>query len=113
MIFRVMVRAPLMMISATILAINLSKDLSLIYVIAIPVLGISVFTIMGFAAPLFKKMMKKYDSLNTTVQENLIGIRAVKSFVREANEIKKFDDASTDVMEMSKRRKRLLFGTSP
>jgi len=113
MIFRVMVRAPLMMISATILAINLSKDLSLIYVIAIPVLGISVFTIMGCAAPLFKKMMKKYDSLNTTVQENLIGIRAVKSFVREANEIKKFDDASTDVMEMSKKAEKIIIWNFP
>lgn len=108
MVIRTFIRAPLMMIVATILAIRLSKSLSVIYLIAIPVLIILLGLVLMRAAPLFKIMMDKYDNLNIMMQENLTGIRAVKSFVREDYEIGRFNTSSRDLRDFSMKAERII-----
>lgn len=90
MIIRVGVRAPFMFIGALIMSLRANVQLSMIFVVAIPVVVISVILIATTAMPRFKQMLAEYDKLNLTVQENLTGIRAVKAFVRETYENKKF-----------------------
>lgn len=97
MMIRLCVRAPMMLISATIMSFYINSTLALVFVGAIPLIGIPMIFIMKTAFPRFKIMMKKYDALNLTVQENLTGIRVVKAFVREDHESKKFRDASDAV----------------
>lgn len=97
MVIRTAVRAPLMMIGATIMAMTINIRLSVIFFIAIPFLGIALFLIGSNAHPRFQRMLKKYDSMNASVQENLIGIRVVKAFVREKHEKKKFEASADDV----------------
>lgn len=113
MLIRMFIRAPLMMIVATIMAVRLSKTLSVIYLIAIPVLLIGLVLVMAKAAPLFQIMMDKYDNLNIFMQENLTGIRAVKSFVREENEIKKFNTSSRDLRDFSVKAEKIIIWTTP
>jgi ATP-binding cassette, subfamily B, multidrug efflux pump len=90
MIIRLLLRAPLMLIVAFIFAYSINAQLSIILAIAIPILIISVFMIMRKAVHLFTFMQQMIDNLNRTLQENLIGIRVVKSFVRTDYEEKKF-----------------------
>lgn len=97
MIVRIVIRAPLMMIFATIMAFNISPKLSTIFVVLIPILAVGLYTIIRNAMPLFRNVFKKYDKLNNSVQENVRGMRVVKSFVREDFETKKFAAASQDV----------------
>lgn len=113
MVIRTFIRAPLMMIVATILAIRLSKSLSVIYLIAIPVLIILLGLVLMRAAPLFKIMMDKYDNLNIMMQENLTGIRAVKSFVREDYEIGRFNTSSRDLRDFSMKAERIIVWIMP
>lgn len=97
MIIRMTVRAPFMLISATVMACILNRRLALIFAVAVPILVAAIAYLSISAYPRFQVMLKKYDTLNTTVQENLIAIRVVKAFVREPFEVKKFDDAAEDV----------------
>ncbi len=97
MIIRTAVRAPMMMIGATIMALVTNAQLSVIFFIAIPVLGIALWLIGSHAHPRFQKMLKKYDAMNASVQENLIAIRVVKAFVREKYENEKFEASADDV----------------
>ncbi|MGN0689649.1 MAG: ABC transporter permease, partial [Oscillospiraceae bacterium] len=94
MVIRLLVRAPIMLIIATVEAFRINSQLALIFLVAIPVLSVAIIIIMTTAFPLFEKMLKKYDALNASVQENLIGIRVVKAFVREDHESEKFREAS-------------------
>lgn len=94
MIIRVAVRAPLMLIFSLVAAFSVNAKLSLVYLIAVPILGIGLYTIISKAFPYFEKVFKIYDDLNSVVQENLTGIRVVKSFVREDFEVKKFSNVS-------------------
>lgn len=99
LLIRTMVRAPVMMISATIMAFSINKSLVAIFLIAIPFLG-TVLTLIAVAAyPRFYKLLKKYDSINASVQENLIAIRVVKAFVRSKYEKMKFKVANDDMMD--------------
>ena len=82
MIIRVLVRAPVMMISATVMAISINSRLAMIFLIAVPILGAFLAFISYKAHPYFVKMFKKFDAMNASVQENLIAIRVVKAFVR-------------------------------
>ena len=100
MVIRLLVRAPIMLIIATIEAFRINSQLALIFLVAIPVLSVAIIIIMTTAFPLFEKMLKKYDALNASVQENLIGIRVVKAFVREDHESEKFREASKKLMDM-------------
>ncbi len=91
MAIRSMFRAPLMLISATVMAFTMNARLALIFLVAVPVLAIFLLVIMTKAHPRFKSMLKKYDKLNSRVQEGLIGIRAVKAFVRGEFEEENFN----------------------
>ena len=97
MIIRMAVRSPFMLIFALIMAISINSKLAMIFLIAIPVLGIGMVIITSTAFPRFEKMLAKYDALNSRVQENLIGIRVVKAFVREKFEGEKFVASADDV----------------
>lgn len=97
MIIRMAVRSPFMLIFALIMAISINAKLAMIFLIAIPVLGIGMVVITSTAFPRFEKMLAKYDALNSRVQENLIGIRVVKAFVREKFEGEKFVASADDV----------------
>ncbi len=97
MCIRMMVRSPLMLISATTLAFIQNAELALVFVVVVPILAFCMYLVMSKAHPRFKKMLKKFDKLNQTIQENLVGIRVVKAFVREDFEEEKFKTASENV----------------
>ncbi len=110
MIVRVAVRSPVMLIFSLIMAFSINKELSLIYLAAIPFLGFGLYLIMSHAHPIFERVFRTYDKLNNMVQENLRGIRVVKSFVREDHEEKKFGDISERIYnDFSKAEKLLSF----
>ena len=97
MIIRTVVRAPLMLIFSLIMGFVMGGRLALIFLFTIPVLGIGLGLVIKKTMPLFRKVFRKYDNLNNSVQENINGIRVVKSFVREEFEMKKFNTAAEDV----------------
>lgn len=97
MIIRTAVRAPFMMIFAIIMAFAMCPQLSTIYVAIVPFLAFALYMIIRKAMPLFNSVFKKYDKLNNSVQENVKGMRVVKSFVREDYEKQKFNAAADDV----------------
>ncbi|GAP21990.1 ABC-type multidrug transport system, ATPase and permease components [Leptolinea tardivitalis] len=96
MSLRILMRAPMMLIVSFILAYSINSELSIVLAIAIPVLIAFVAIIMRFAVGRFGVMQEKIDAINRVIQENLIGIRVVKSFVRSDFEIKKFQKANDD-----------------
>lgn len=101
MVIRIAVRAPFMLIFAFIMSIVISPEISMIFVVVVPVLALALFFIMTKAHPNFKKMFAKYDDLNTVVQENVAGARTVKAFVREDFETKKFKHSSEEIYKYS------------
>lgn len=101
MCVRMLFRAPIMFLSALVLAVYMNPRLAMVFVIAIPILSIFVYRHMTTVAPLFGKMQEKIDRLNNVVQENLIAIRVVKAYVRHDYEIEKFDYVNTDLKNMS------------
>ncbi len=113
MSIRMMVRAPLMLICATTLAFIQNAQLAVIFVVAVPVLATGLALIMTKAHPRFKKMLKKFDFLNQTVQENLVGARVVKGFVREDFEEEKFKKASEDVRRAQVKAEKLIIFQMP
>ncbi len=113
MLTRVAVRAPLNMIFALVMTFTISVKLSWIYVAAIPVLGAVLLLIASKAHVVFEKMFDAYDWLNNVIQENLHGIRVVKSFVREEHEKGKFRTASQQIYDYSTRAERLLAFNQP
>lgn len=94
MVIRVAVRSPIMLISALFMAFRLGGKMAMVYLIVIPVLGFGLYFISTSVAKIFKRAFKRYDTLNAVVQENVSGIRVVKSYVREDYEIKKFTGMS-------------------
>lgn len=113
MIIRTAVRAPFMLISAFIMAFKVNGRISIIYLCVMPVLGTALFIIMTHAHPIFKRVFKTYDKLNNVVQENVRGIRVVKSFVREDYEIEKFQKISGNIYEDFSRVEKMLAFNSP
>lgn len=99
-VIRMLVRSPIMLVLATCMAISISPDLSIIFAVALPVLIIGLLVGVKIIFPRFEKMLHKYDAMNESTQENLIGIRAVKAFVREDNEIDKFKKVSSTVQKL-------------
>lgn len=99
-IIRMLVRSPIMLVLAMVMSISISPDLSLIFAAAIPVLIVALIVGTKIVFPRFEKMLRKYDSMNESTQENLIGIRAVKAFVREDSEIEKFKKVSSSVQKL-------------
>ena len=97
MFIRIAVRTPLMMIFSIFMAVRINAQMALIFVGILPLLGIGLIGIARHVFPIFRRIFKKYDALNNSVQENIAGIRVVKSFVREDYEIEKFNSASEEV----------------
>lgn len=99
MMIRMAVRAPMMILFALIFAFRINHRLSLIFVGAIPFLGVGLYLIIMHVHPIFVRVFRRYDKLNSVVQENLHGIRVVKSFTREGYEEEKFGEISTAIYE--------------
>lgn len=113
MIIRTVVRAPLMLIFSLIMGFIMGGRLALIFLFTIPVLGIGLGLVIKKTMTLFRKVFKKYDNLNNSVQENINGIRVVKSFVREDFEKKKFNEAAEDVCGDFTRAEKILALNNP
>ena len=97
MCIRIVVRAPLLLIFSMVMAFLSGGQLAWVFVVLIPIVALAFVLIVIFAMPIFRKVFKRYDNLNKTVQENVAGIRVVKSYVREEYEQEKFTKASTDI----------------
>ncbi len=100
MSIRLAIRAPLTLIFALIMSFTISWKLALIFLVAIPVLGGGLYLIVRFSHPIFEKVFHTYDELNGVVEENVSGIRVVKSFVREDHEKQKFGKISSKLYKM-------------
>lgn len=110
MIIRIAVRAPLMLIISLCFAFSINKDLALIFLIIIPILGFGLFFISKKVHPIMDRVFKRYDDLNNVVEENVGAIRVVKSFVLEKEEISKFKRVSNEIYQgFSKAEKILAF----
>lgn len=97
MMIRIAIRTPLMMIFSVAMSMTISVRMAVIFLVLIPVLGIALLRISTYVHPVFQQVFKKYDALNSSVQENVAGIRVVKSFVREDFEKQKFEKAAGEV----------------
>ena len=113
MIIRILVRGPIMMIFALLMVLSISKKLSLIFFIAIPILGVILFYIAIKAHPNFEKVFKKYDKLNRVVQENVSAIRVVKAYVREDHEEEKFKEVNDEVYRDFKKAEKIVAFNGP
>ncbi len=97
LLIRLAVRTPLMIIFSVIMAMTINVKMALIFLCILPILAGVLFGIATHVHPIFKRIFKKYDALNNSVQENVAGIRVVKSFVRESYETEKFNQAAEEV----------------
>lgn len=113
MIIRIAVRCPSMLLFSLIMAFRINKSLSAIFLVVIPFIGTGLYFITKNAHPVFERVFKIYDRLNTVVQENLRGIRVVKSFVREKYEEEKFGKVSGEIYNNFKLAERIVSFNSP
>ena len=113
MLIRVAVRCPLMLIFAFFMAFKLGGKMAWIFVVVVPILGFGIFGIALKAMPIFRRIFKKYDALNSSVEENVKAIRVVKSFDREEYEKEKFNKASGEVKNDFTSVERLLAWNGP
>lgn len=113
MILRITIRVPLQMIFSIVMAFSINAELSWLFVVIVPILGFALFGIAKHVMPIFNKLFKKYDKLNNSVQENIKGIRVVKSYVREDYEIEKFNKASDELCNDFTKAEKILALNSP
>ncbi len=113
MILRIAVRAPMMLICSMIMSFMINVRISLVFLGALVVLGIILFSIMNLTMPLFRSVFDKYDDLNASVQENVSGIRVVKAFVREDYENQKFTAAADNLYRLFVKAESILVFNSP
>ena len=113
MIIRVAIRCPLMLIFSFIMGFVMGGRLAMIFLITIPLLGIALFLVIRAVTPLFRRVFRKYDALNDSVQENVHAMRVVKSYVREDYEKKKFGAAADNVQKDFTRAERIMAINSP
>ena len=113
MIIRMLVRAPIMLISATFMAYSINKNLVVVFLVAIPILAIALIMIVKAAFPRFGIMLKKYDFMNSAVQENLVAVRVVKAFVRSKYEKEKFEDATDKLRVAQLRAEKIIVFNMP
>lgn len=113
MIIRSVVRSPIMLIFAVIMAFKMGGRLALVFVVVIPLLGFGLIYIALKVMPIFRSVFRKYDKLNSSVQENIKGMRVVKSFVREEYEKVKFKDAAEEVCKDFTKAERILALNGP
>ncbi len=112
-IIRTAIRSPFMLVFSFIMGFVMGGPIALVYVFVIPVLTFGLFMIAKKAMPIFRRVFKKYDNLNNSVQENVKNMRVVKSFVREDYEIHKFDLAAADVCADFTKAERILAWNNP
>ena len=113
MIIRMAIRGPVMMLFSVIVSLTISRSISLVFLAAIPVLGVLLYLIICAVRPVFERVFKTYDELNNTVQEDIKGIRVVKSFHQEEYEIKKFNGISERIYRDFAKGERLIALNSP
>ncbi len=113
MMMRLMVMAPIMLLGGIIMAVGRDAKLSLIFVVVLPLLLLLVVILGGKAMPMFKSLQKKMDKLNRVIREGLTGIRVVRSFNRNEDELEKFEEANADYATMAIKVNRLLSLMSP
>lgn len=113
MVIRSAIHAPLILIFAFVMSFLMSGRIAWFFLIVVPVLGVGLFWVIYRTMPLFRKVFKKYDNLNNSVQENVKAMRVVKSFVREEYEAEKFDRAAEDVCADFTKAERILALNSP
>ena len=113
MIIRTAVRSPLMLIFSFAMGFIMGGKMAFIFLFTIPVLGIGLFLVTKKTMPLFRRVFRKYDALNASVQENIRGMRVVKAYVREDYEKKKFDRAAEDVQKDFTKAERILAINNP
>ena len=113
MVIRIAVRAPMMLIFSIIMAVNLGGNLAFTFVAVIPILGCGLLMIARKALPVFRAVFKKYDKLNESVEENVRGMRVVKSFVREDYEKQKFAIAAGNVRKDFTKAEKILAFNNP
>lgn len=110
MLLRIAVRSPLLLIFSLSMVVKINFQLALVFFCVIPILGVGLYLIISKVHPLFNKVFRTYDELNNVVQENLLGIRVVKSFVREEHEKEKFGAVSKSIFQdFSKAEKTVAF----
>lgn len=108
LVIRLMIRAPVMLVSATIMAYQINSSLVSVFYVAIPFLAIILIGVIAVAFPKFREMFDKYDEMNGSVQENLIAIRVVKAFVRSNYEKEKFKRANDNLMNFSLKAEKIV-----
>lgn len=113
MIVRTAIRCPLMLVFAFVMAFIMGGDMAFIFILVIPILGFGLFLVIKKTMPLFRRVFKKYDALNSSVQENIRGMRVVKSYVREDYEKQKFGAAAENVCVDFTRAERILAINNP
>lgn len=113
MIVRIAIRCPLMLIFALVMAFIMGGKMAVIFALVVPVLGAGLFVIARLVMPLFRKGFKMYDNLNSSIQENVKGMRVVKSYVREEYEKQKFSRAAGDVCAQFTKAERILAFNNP
>ena len=113
MLIRTAVRSPLMLIFASVMAFRMGGELALIFVVVIPILAVGLILIGLKALPMFKRIFKKYDKMNESIEENVRAMRIVKAFVREGYETDKFKKASEDVRKNFTTAERIVALNSP
>jgi len=113
MSIRMIFRTPVMVVMALIMAFRISPKLSLIYCVTLPLLAFGLLLLIKKVHPIFERVFKTYDKLNNVVQENVRGIRVVKSFVREEAEIEKFDETSGTIYNDFTKAERIMAFNNP
>ena len=113
MLIRMAFRSPVMLVGAVIMAVRVKPDLSTIFLVSVPILALALVLIMTKAHPRFRSMLDKYDRMNADVQENLIGIRAVKAFVREDYEKEEFRKSAEGVRKAQVFAEKLIILNGP
>ena len=113
MCLRIAIRVPLQFIFAIIMSFSINARLAWIFVVIVPILAIIIFSIVRVVMPFFKRIFKKYDALNNSVQENVGGIRVVKAFVREDYEREKFQKAAGEVRNDFTKAEKILALNNP
>ena len=113
MIIRIAVRSPIMLVVSVIMSFTINWKIALIFLAIIPVLGVGLFLIFRKVDPIFAKVFKKYDAMNESIQENIKGIRVVKSYVREDYERSKFNRTAQNVRADFQRGEMIIALNSP
>ena len=113
MCLRIAIRVPLQFLFAIIMSFTINPRLAWIFLAVVPCLGVIIFSIMFYVMPFFRRIFKKYDALNNSVQENVGGIRVVKSFVREEYETEKFEKAAGEVRNDFTKAEKILALNTP